>query len=182
MSRVLARHRFASSVGVVLLMLSLTGILFTTHSAYAFTLFPSSIIYDPISVVQNQSVHIHALNNAGSAPFGVVFGCKPTEKFLGLGSGTTATVLNPGDGMDATIAFAGLNPNPGVTRLPVVCTIDVVGVPPTTPVPPDFSARLVTSVEIIDDATNRQVEILGSRHVQIATSPTTPPVFCLFCN
>jgi hypothetical protein len=170
------------SLVVVLLTLTFTGILFTTHRAHAFTLFPSEIIYDPISVGQNQSVHLHAMNNMGSTPYGVIINCKPTESWLGSPSGQTVTTLNPGDGMDATINFSAFSPTPGTTRLPVVCTLGVVGIPATQPLEDDWSGRLVSSVEIVDDLTNKQVEILGSRHILTSTKQNQPPTFCLFCD
>ena len=181
MTRVLARHRFAQSVFVVMLMLAMTGVLFTTHSAHAFTLIPSAIIYDPVSLFQNQTLHVNAMNNMGSTPYGIILTCKPTESFLGTQNGPTVITLNQGDGMDVTFTLSAFNPTPGTTRLPITCTIGVVAIPATTQIDDDWSARLISSIEVIDNTTNRQVEILGSRHI-LTTKNQQPPSFCLFCN
>ena len=181
MKRIVSKHRLVSSLFIVMVVLSVSGILLRPRPAYAFTILPGQIIYDPVSVIQSHTLHVHVVNQLGMTPFGFFIQCKPTTPGLGSPASSAAFVLAPGDGSDQDFPFAAFAPTPGTTRIPVVCNVQVVVAPPAT-LPADFSGRVNSSVEIIDDTTGKQMLILGSRHIALMPSATSPPTPCVFCN
>jgi hypothetical protein len=168
-------HRFAAAVTLLVLFTG-SAILLKPRVARAFTIINSTIYFDPVSATPGQTLHVHVVNQLGLAPIGIFVTVKPTTPGLGSPvSGPTVTLF-PGDGSDQSFPFVSLAPTPGTTRIPVVCTIAVVGIPPGTPLPPDFSARTASSVEIIDDVTGRPTEIVTTHHIANSLIP------CVFCN
>ena len=175
MRRIVSRHRIATATITLLILLSGSAILFYPRIARAFTLFPSTIFFDPISVTTGQTLHVHFVNQFGATPYGIFVTCKPTSAALGSPVSGAAVAVNPGDGVDQSFPFVGFSPSPATTRIPVVCKIEIV-VPPSGMPPHDFSGRVASSVEIIDDVTGRPTEIITTHHVLLGTNP------CEYCN
>jgi len=174
--RRIVSNRLAAAVAL-LVVLTGSAILLKPRVARAFTLLTSTIYFDPVSLTSAQTLHVHVVNQLGTAPIGIFVTLKPTTPGLGSAVSGAAITLSPGDGADQSFTFASLSPTPGTTRIPVVCTIAVVAIPPGPPLPADFSARTASSVEIIDDVTGRPTEITTTHHIVHAT---TGP--CAFCN
>ncbi|SRR5713101_3897949 len=178
MKRFAAGRRFLGTAALFALVAA-AAMLLGPRIVRAFTLPNNIVFFDPISVPIDHTLHVHLVNEIGSGPLDFKMFVKPTTPAAGtsvLGAGFT---LNPGDGADQDFAFASFSPPVGVTRVPAVVTIFVSagGAAP----PADWSGRLASSVEVLDDTTGLQVAILGGRH--ITRGPTggalTP---CLFCN
>jgi hypothetical protein len=149
----------------------------------AFTLPNLAISYDPVSVPVDHTLHVNILNQYNGNQVIVRALVKPTTPAAGQQVLGVDTILTPGDGSDQAFPFAGFGPPAGANRVPVVVTIWVT-VPGQSLTPlADWSAKLATSVEVIEDATGRPIANLGGRHVVFF--PTTPGsnfTFCLFCN
>jgi hypothetical protein len=148
----------------------------------AFTLPPDILYFDPISVPVDHTLHVHLVNHLGSGPIEFRAFIVPTTPGAGASVAGPAVTLNVGQGSDESFPFAGFSPPPGATSVPVVVTI-LAGVPgsPGTPLPPDWSGTVASSVEIVSDKTALPTAILGGRHVMRADrSGGTAP--CLFCN
>jgi len=156
----------------------LTGslVLLNPRIAHAFTILVSTIYFDPVSVTPAQTIHVHIFNHFMTAPVGVLVTVRPTVAGLGSTVMGPAVTLNMGDGTDQSFSFLALSPTPGTTRIPVVCDISFVPIPPATTLPLDFSGRVATSAEIIDDVTGRPTEITTTHHVLNTINP------CVFCN
>jgi hypothetical protein len=176
MRRIVSRHRIATATITLLVLLSGSAILLYPRIARAFTLVTATIYFDPISVTAGQTLHVHLVNQLGASPYGFFTTCKPTTPGLGTAVSGAAITLNVGDGSDESFPFAGFAPV-GTTRIPVVCKVAVLALPPPSPTPSDFSGRIASSIEIIDDTTGRPTQILASRHIVL---PTTGP--CVSCN
>ncbi|HEY8132125.1 MAG TPA: hypothetical protein VII12_09545 [Thermoanaerobaculia bacterium] len=176
MRRLVSQHRLATAVAFLVFFTG-SAILLKPHVARAFTLISSTIYFDPVSLTPAQTLHVHVVNQLGTTPIGIFVTLKPTTPGLGSAVSGAAVTLSPGDGADQSFPFASLSPTPGTTRIPVVCTIAAVAIPPGAPLPSDFSARTASSVEIIDDVTGRPTEITTTHHI---VNATTGP--CAFCN
>jgi hypothetical protein len=169
--------RIAAIIITSVVLLTGSAIVLKPHVAHAFTLVSSLIYFDPVSVTVGQTVHVHVVNRLGTTPFGIFITVNPTTSGAGSPVSGAAVTLAPGDGLDQSFTFFAFSPPPGATRIPVVANVQVVAIPPSTSVPFDFSGRLATSVEIIDDATGRPTtEIATTHHVVNTTTP------CVFCN
>jgi hypothetical protein len=175
--RRIVSNRYAVAV-TLLVLFTVSAILLKPRVARAFTLIASTIYFDPVSLTPAQTLHVHVVNQVGMASFGIFVTLKPTTPGLGTAVSGAAIILAPGDGADQSFPFVSLAPTLGTTRIPVVCKIDVFAIPPGgTPPPSDFSARIASSVEIIDDATGRPTEITTTHHI---VNATTGP--CVSCN
>jgi hypothetical protein len=177
MRRIVSRHRIATATITLLFLLSGSAILLYPRIARAFTLVTATIYFDPISVTSDQTLHVHLVNQLGASPYGFFTTCKPTTPGLGTAASGAAITLAVGDGSDESFPFAAFAPTVGTTRIPVVCKVAVLVLPPPSPIPGDFSGRIASSIEIIDDKTGRPTQILASRHIVL---PTTGP--CVSCN
>jgi hypothetical protein len=175
MSRIVSRHRFATGVSAFLVLIAASAILLQPRIARAFTLVTSTIYFDPVSVPVGHTLQLHVVNQLGAGPIGIFPTLKPTSPALGSTVTGAAAAIPPGDGNDQSFPFAGFSPTPATTRIPVVCSIAVVGTGGST-LPFDFSGRIASSIEITDDATGKPTAILAARHIVITSSP------CLFCN
>ena len=183
MKRFLARRRFLGGTLALLALVAVPAILLGPRLVRAFTL-PNNIIYfDPVSVPVDRTLHLHLVNELGSAAMDFRPFLKPTTPGAGSSVVGATITLNPGDGSDQAFTFAGFSPPPGATRVPVVCTI-FVSLTGGGTLPADWSGRVASSVEIVDDVTGQQTAILGGRHI-LRSGPGGPggtPTPCLFCN
>jgi hypothetical protein len=182
MKRFLAGRRFLGTIALLALVgaaASLVG----PRVARAFTLTSLAISYDPVSVPIDHTLHVNIVNQYNGNKVIVRALLTPTTPAAGSPLLGAPIILNPGEGSDEAFPFAGFSPPSGANRVPVVVEILVTpGGTPTTPLI-DWSAKLATSVEIIDDRTGVQTAILGSRHIVVFPTLTgTSPTFCLFCN
>ncbi|HEX9406805.1 MAG TPA: hypothetical protein VF975_05780 [Thermoanaerobaculia bacterium] len=175
MRRIISQYRLATALALLVLFTA-SAILLKPRVARAFTLITSTIFFDPVSVTAGQTLHVHVVNHLGAAPIGILVTVKPTTPGLGTSVSGVGVTLAPGDGTDQSFTFASLSPTPGTTRIPVLCIITVVAIPPGPPLPSDFSGRTASSVEIIDDVTGRPTEITTTHHIVNMTSP------CTSCN
>jgi hypothetical protein len=149
----------------------------------AFTLPPDILFFDPISVPVDHTLHVHLVNHLGAGPLEFRAFIVPTTPAAGASVVGSAITLNVGQGSDEAFPFAGFGAPPGATSVPVVVTImaSIPGAPPGTPLPPDWSGTVASSVEIVSDKTALPTAILGGRHVMRADrSGGSAP--CLFCN
>ena len=174
MKLVLSRRRLFGGFLAALALSALLG----PRVVRAFTL-PNNIIYfDPISVPVGHTLHVHVVNELGAAAINFRAVLKPTTPAAGSSVVGATVNLNPGDGFDQEFSFLAFAPPAGVSRVPVVCTIFVAG----AALPTDWSGRVATSVEIIDDATGKQTAILGGRHIVRGGPGGSPLSPCLSCN
>jgi hypothetical protein len=182
MKRLLAGRRFLGTIALLALVGG-AAMLMGPRVARAFTLAQLAISFDPVSVPVDHALHVNIVNQFSGNQVTVRAVVTPTTPGAGTRVVGAPIILNPGQGSDEAFPFAGFSPPSGVNRVPVVCEILVsLGGTSITPLI-DWSAKLGTSVEVIDDTTGRQTAILGSRHVVVfPTLPGTPPTFCLFCN
>lgn len=179
MKRFLARW---CGLGVTIALLALVAVsasLLGPRIARAFTLIPSIIYFDPVSVPVDHTLHVHLVNQFGTGPWNFQASCKPTTPGAGITVLGAPVILSPGDGSDQAFTFADFLPPAGANRVPVVCTIGVT-VPPGDTLPNNWSGRVASSVEIVDDASGQQTAILGYRH--IVTLRPNGLRFCLHCN
>jgi hypothetical protein len=173
MTRIVSRHRFAA-VTIAVLVLITGGILLKPRIARAFTLLTFTQIYfDPVSVSHDFSAHLHVVNQLGPGPIVIRGVVKPTTAAAGAAVPFGPITLNFGDGIDIPFPWAAFAPT--TDRVPVVAVMIVSG-PGGTAAPFDFSARIASSVEIVDDKTNKPTELQSSKHVVLASGP------CLFCD
>jgi hypothetical protein len=175
MRRIVSRRGIAVGTFALVLIFAGSAILLEPRIARAFTIINSTIYFDPVSVPVGHTLQLHVVNQLGTAPIGIFPTLKPTDPALGSPVSGAAVTISPGNGNDQSFPFVSLAPTPGTTRIPVVCTVAVVGIPPAI-LPADFSGRIASSIEIIDDATGKPTELVASRHIVITTTP------CLFCN
>lgn len=180
MKRLFANRRFLGITATTLALVAISALLLWPRLARAFTLVNTTIYFDPVSVPAGHTLHVHLVNQLGTGAMALLPTLMPTTPAAGgrvLGSPVT---LNPGEGSDQAFTFAGFSPPAGATRVPVVCSIQVWG-SATSALPADWSGRVASSVEIVDDVTGAQVAILGSRHI-VLVPPTGTLTPCLFCN
>jgi hypothetical protein len=172
-----AARRFLVTAALCALV-AVPAMLLPPRTVGAFTLPPDILYFDPISVPIDHTLHVHLFNELGAAKYDFRTFIRPTTPAAGSPVVGATVTLAPGDGVDQDHAFAAFSPPSGSTRVPVVVTILVTdsggGALPT-----DWSGRVASSVEIVDDKTGIQTAILGGRHV--VRGPTTPGP-CLFCN
>ena len=182
MKRFLSGRRFLGTIGL-LALLGVAAVVLGPRVARAFTLAQLAISYDPVSVPVDHTLHVNIVNQYNGNKVIVRALLTPMTPAAGSQLLGAPIILHPGDGSDEAFTFAGFSPPSGANRVPVVVEILVtLGGTPLTPVI-DWSGKLATSVEIIDDRTGVQTALLGSRHVVIfPTLPGASPTFCLFCN
>jgi hypothetical protein len=181
MKRIVAGRRFLLAAALMALV-AVPAILVAPRDARAFTIPSLIIFYDAISVPIDHTLHVNIVNEFGASPVGVRAFVRPTTPGAGSPVVGASIGLNPGQGSDEAFPFAGFSPPAGGNRVPVVTTIMVNTGLGTTPVV-DWSGKLATSLEIVEDSTGRVTAILGGRH--IVTPPGLlglPPTFCLSCN
>ena len=178
MRRIVSTRRFAAASLTALVVCASAWILLRPRPAQAFTLVPNAIIFDPISVTGGQTLHLHLVNQASSVTYSVFTNCKPTTPVGDL-IFAPAAALPPGAGIDQSYPFTMFVPTPGTTRMAVVCAIGLVDATGAK-LADDFSGRLASSIEIIDDGTGRPTEFNASRHIMLMKGGNATP--CLFCN
>jgi hypothetical protein len=185
MKRFVAARRFLARAALLALVLA-PALLLSPQTARAFTLANNFIVFDPISVPIDHTLHVHLLNHLSGLSMDFRTAVKPTT----LGPGSTVflpTITLPaGQGSDQAFTFASFSPPAGTTRVPVVTTIFVSLTPPSpgaspSPPPSDWSGKVASSVEVIDDITGKQIAILGGRHI-VRNNAAGAPTFCLSCN
>ncbi len=180
MKRFPSRRRLAVAAAVLALVAAV-GLVVGPRIVRAFTL-PSNIIYfDPVSVPTGHTAHVHIVNELGAASMDFRAFLKPTTPAVGSPVVGATVSLAPGDGLDQDFAFASFAPPAGVTRVPVVVTIFVT-LTGGGSLGSDWSGRVASSIEIIDDATGQQTAILGGRHILRSGAGGSGPSPCLFCN
>jgi hypothetical protein len=179
MKRFLAGRRFLG-VAALLALVALPAILLGPRLARAFTLVPTIVYFDAVSVPVDHTLHVHLVNQFGTGPMIFRASLKPTTPGAGSPVLGAAITLNPGEGSDQSFTFAGFSPPAGATYVPVVASI-LVSAAGGGALPADWSGRVASSVEILDDQTGRQTAILGSRHI-VVLGPGGAPTFCVFCN
>jgi hypothetical protein len=180
MKRFLARRRFLGSTIALFALVAGSATLLGPRLVRAFTLIPTIIYFDPVSVPVDHTIHVHLVNQFGTSPMIFRASLKPTTPAAGTPVVVGPVTLAPGAGSDQPVTFAAFAPPAGVTRVPVVCTI-IVGAAGGGALPADWSGRVASSVEVISDLSGEQTAILGSRHIVVA-GPGGAPAFCLFCN
>jgi hypothetical protein len=182
MKRFLVPRRVLGTLAL-LALLGLSATLVGPRVARAFTLAQLAISFDPIGVPSDHTLHVNIVNQFSNNAVTVRAFVTPTTPGAGSPMVGAPITLNPGQGSDEAFPFAGFSPPSGANRVPVVCEIMVsLGGQSLTRLI-DWSAKLGTSVEVVDDSTGRQMAILGSRHVVVfPTLPGASPTFCLFCN
>ena len=177
MSRLFGSRRLLVTAALLVLFAA-PAMLMRPHAVGAFTLPPDILYFDPISVPAGHTLHVHVVNELGGASMDFRTFVKPTTPAAGSPVVTAPVSLAPGEGIDQDFAFAAFTPPAGALRVPVVAAVIVSmtggGAPPA-----DWSGRVATSAEIVDDVTGVQTAILGGRH--ILRGPTTPTP-CLSCN
>ena len=174
MKRIVSKHRFAFSSVVVLALILAAGVVLKPRPAHAFTLINiNGMFFDPISIPKGQDLHIHLVNQLGTGPLNFRMSAKPTVAGSGITLTSVVFGLNPGEGMDFPLSFATFIPT--TDRLPVVVTV-LVTAPAGSTVPADFSARIASSLEMVDPSTNQPTAILAARHIVTAAGP------CVFCQ
>ena len=182
MKRFLARGRFLGGTLALLALVAVPAVLLGPRIARAFTLIPTIIYFDPISVPVDHTLHVHLVNQFGTGPMVFRTSLKPTTPTAGSPVLAGAFTLNPGEGNDQAFSFAAFAPPAGATRVPVVVTI-LVAPGGGGSLPADWSGRVASSVEIVNDITGLQTAILGGRHIIRGGPPGgTTPTPCLFCN
>ncbi len=179
MKRFLAGRRFLGTMAV-LAVAGVPALLTGPRLAKAFTLPPDIIYFDPVGVPVDYTLHLNLVNEIGGANMDFRPFCKPTTPAAGSPVVGATVTLAPGDGADQDFPFASFSPPAGATRVPVVCTI-LVTLSGGGSLPADWSGRVASSVEIVDDKTGQQTAILGGRHI-LRDSPSSTPTPCLFCN
>jgi hypothetical protein len=180
MKRLFQKRRLLGVTSAMLALVVTSTVLLRPRVARAFTLVNNTIYFDPVAVPAGHTLHVHLVNQfgAGAMMFRPVL--KPTTPAAGSSVLGTFVSLNPGEGSDQSFAFSGFAPPAGATRVPVVCSILVTG-SATSALPADWSGRVASSVEVVDDATGVPVALLGGRH--IVRSPVVGALTpCLFCN
>ena len=191
MKRIVSTHRLAAAAFTLLVLCAGSWILLKPRAAQAFTLVPANVAFDPISVTTGQTLHLHFVNQFGvvnqihgvqirTVSYGIFATCRPTTPGLGGPVTGAPATLNPGDGSDESFPFIAFAPTAGTTRIPVVCTVGVVDASGAA-LTDDFSGRIASSIEIIDDATGRPTEFNASRHIMLTTKQGNLAP-CLFCN
>ena len=185
MQRLLARRRLVAVAIALTALGAASATLLRPRLARAFTLSDLIIGYDPVGVAADHTLHVNVVNALGADPVIVRAVVTPTTPGAGSRVVGPSVTLNPGDGLDQTFPFAGFAPPAGANRVPVVTELLVstpAGFRPTSSVL-EWSGKLATSVEVVDDVTGVQTAILGSRHVVVTPSgPAGSPTFCLDCN
>jgi hypothetical protein len=173
MKRVLSHPRFAAGTVAVLALITVAAILIKPPTARAFTLINfTGFFFDPISVNVSHTLHVNVSNHLGPGPLVIRGTCKPTPTGVGSSVPFGPVTLNSGDGIDVPIPWASFA---APDRIPVVCTVAVLPSGGGT-VPFDFSARIASSVEIVDDKTNLPTANISSRHILLASGP------CIVCD
>jgi hypothetical protein len=172
--RTIVSRRPFSTIVLLLIVFGASAILLLPHAARAFTLPSDFMFFDPISVSSGQTVHLHVVNVLTGGPIIIRTFVRPTNPALGSPVAGPTVTLNAGDGSDQTFPFAGFSPPLGTDRIPVVVFV-FVSVPTGMP-PNDWSGRVASSIEIVEDTTNRPTQILASRHIVVKTNP------CTSCN
>jgi hypothetical protein len=165
-------------VAAVLALVGVAGLLVGPRIVQAFTLPPNIIYFDPVSVPAGHTLHVHLFNELGNFSMDFRPFVRPTTAAVGSPVVGATVSLAPGDGSDQDFAFASFAPPAGVTRAPVVVTILVTRTGGGA-LGGDWSGRVASSVEVIDDATGQQVAILGGRHITRGPGMPNP---CLSCN
>jgi hypothetical protein len=179
MKHFLAGRRFLVTAALMALVAA-PAMLLGPRNVRAFTL-PSDIIYfDPISVPIDHTLHVNLVNEIGGAKIDFRTFVKPTTPAAGSSVLSATVTLAPGDGADLDFAFAGFSPPGGAVRVPVVAAI-ILNLSGGGSLPADWSGRIASSVEIVDDKTGQQTAILGGRHI-LRDGPSGGPTPCLFCN
>lgn len=174
MKRIFSHPRIAAGTLAFLILVAVSAILLKPQIAQAFTIPEGIIFFDPISVPPGHTVHVNIVNHIGTGPFNFTISMKPTTPAVGTPPPNVSVSLAPGAGTDQSFTFASFSPPAGTTRVPFVCTLLVDT--PTGMVPNDFSGRIASSIEIVDDATGKPTEILASRHIVFRRNP------CLDCS
>jgi hypothetical protein len=180
MKRFLARCRYLGGTIALLALVAVPAVLLGPRIARAFTLIPTIIYFDPISVPVDHTLHLHLVNRFGTGPMLFRASLNPTTPGAGSLVIVGPITLNPGEGSDQSFTFGGFSPPAGATYVPVVASILVANAGGGA-LPPDWSGRVASSVEILDDKTGQQTAILGSRHIVVAGAGGAA-AFCLFCN
>lgn len=176
MKRFLAGRRFLVTAALLALV-AVPAMLLGPRNARAFTFVPNVIYFDPISVPAGHTLHVHLVNAWGTGPMGFNPVVRPTTTAAGTQVVGTFVNLNVGGGSDQAFPFAAFSPPPGATSVPVVALILVS----QTSLPVDWSGRVASSVEVVNDLTGEQVAILGGRHIiQTPFVGSTHP--CESCN
>jgi hypothetical protein len=177
MIRSLARRRLLGTMA--LLALVAPTMFLEPRPARAFTL-PGNILYfDPISVPVDHAVHIHIVNQISSDKMDFRAILTPTTPAVGSPVVGALVTLAPGDGSDESFTFSAFAPPAGTVRVPMVAMIFVMPNGGGT-LPPDWSGRVASSVEVVSDKTGLPTAILGGRHVLRDNAGSPGP--CLFCN
>jgi hypothetical protein len=181
MTRSFYGRRVLRTAGLVALV-AVASVVAGARIARAILLAPNNLYFDAATVPANHTLHVHVVNQLGVAPGWMTFraSLRPTTPAAGAAVLGAPVALLAGEGFDQAFPFAAFSPPAGVTRVPVVCTIQVSPGPGTV-MPVDWMGRVATSVEVIDDATGQPTAILGGRHVVVAGAggALTP---CVFCN
>jgi hypothetical protein len=179
MKRFLAGRRFLPTAALLALV-AVPAMLLGPRNARAFTLVPNVIYFDPISVPAGHTLHVHLANAWGTGSMGFHPVVKPTTPAAGTQVVGTFVSLNVGAGSDQAFPFAAFSPPPGAKSVPVVALI-LVTATATSTLPADWSGRVASSVEVVNDLTGEQVAILGGRHI-IVTQIVGNTHPCESCN
>jgi hypothetical protein len=176
MKRFLAGRRFLVTAALLALV-AVPAILLGPRNARAFTLIPNVIVFDPISVPAGHTLHVHLVNAWGTGQMGFNPIVRPTTPAAGTQVVGTFVNLNVGGGSDQAFPFVAFSPPPGAKSVPVVALI-MVG---QNSLPADWSGRVASSLEVVNDITGEQVANLGGRHIiQTQFVGNTHP--CESCN
>ena len=151
------------------------AILLGPRIARAFTLIPTIIYFDPVSVPVDHTLHLHLVNQFGTGP--MIFRRVPDADHSRARAPPSSAPPSPSTrARDPTSrSRSGASRRPaGATYVPVVATI-LVAPAGGGALPADWSGRVASSVEIIDDKTGLQTAILGSRHIVIRRTGRRSP-------